>query len=464
MSAVQHDLIVTPVARPLSGSVPAPSDEDIAHLALLVAALAEGESSIARISSGPHVEALIAALRRLGVTIEGPSEKGELKVRGRGVRGLVDPGSPIDCGASLPTLRRLAAVLAGYPFATTLTAASSADFSSMTDVAAALRRRSAQIEGAFSTTCPGEIGPPLVVGPLASGHALSGVEYAVDAARTDVKESLLLSGLYADEGTYVREPMVSRDHLERLLQGLDVPVSAVGSIVSLDPADWSGDIGAFSFDVPGDTAFAALLAGVATMIPESRVCVRGVGFNGSRIGAFELVRQMGGEVEMVPQGSQFGETEGTVCTSHASLRATAMDGELWHRASDDWPVLVALAARARGVCEVARPPPPEPRFSRRDSDERAAAVIDVLTAFGVQAQIAAHGGMVIGGHPAGALQASDIDAAGDPARATIAVMLGMVGNGPTRVRRADAWAARFPRIVGTLRALGADVRVEPHTG
>src|SRR5262249_27403823 len=153
-------------------------------------------------------------------------------------------------------------------------------------------------------------------------------------------------------------------------------------------ADWSGNIEAFSFDVPGDTAFAALLAGIATIIPESRVCVRGVGLNASRIGAFELVRQMGGEIEMVPQGPQFGETEGTVCTSHAPLRATAMDGELWHRASDDWPVLVALAARARGVCEVARPPAPEPQFSRQESNDRATNVIDVLTAFGVQAQIA----------------------------------------------------------------------------
>ncbi|MET0594731.1 MAG: 3-phosphoshikimate 1-carboxyvinyltransferase [Polyangiaceae bacterium] len=461
---MQHDLVVMPQVRPLSGSVPAPSDEGVAHLALLVAALADGESTLTRMSSGPHVEALIAALRRLGIAIEGPSEKGELKVRGRGVRGLSDPGSPIDCGASLPTLRRLAAVLAAHRFASTLTADSSADLSSMTDVAAALRRRYVQIEGAFSTTRTGELDPPFTVGPLAPGNALSGVEYAVDAARTDVKEALLLSGLYADEATFVREPMVSRDHLERLLQGLDVPVSTVGSIVSLDPADWSGNLAAFSFDVPGDTAFAALLAGLATTIPASRVCVRGVGLNASRIGAFELVRQMGGEVEMVPHGSQFGETEGTICTSHASLRATAMDGELWHRASDDWPVLVALASRARGACEVARPPAPEPRFSRRDANERAESVIDVLAAFGVEAQIAAHGGMVIGGRPDVAFRAADIDAAGDPARATIAVMLGMMGDGPTRVRRVDAWAARFPRIVGTLRALGADVRVEPRAG
>ena len=179
MPPVQHDLIVTPAARPLSGSVPAASDEDIAHLALLVAALAEGESSIAKIASGPHVEALIAALRTLGVKIEVPSDKGELRVHGVGMRGLVDPRAPIDCGASLTTLRRLAAVLVAHPFTTTLIAESSADLSSMTDVAAALRRRAAQIEGAFSTTRAGEIGPPFAVGPLAPGHALSGVEYAV---------------------------------------------------------------------------------------------------------------------------------------------------------------------------------------------------------------------------------------------------------------------------------------------
>jgi 3-phosphoshikimate 1-carboxyvinyltransferase len=373
---------------------------------------------------------------------------------------LVPPGAPVACGASLSTLRRLAALLVAHPFTTVLTADPSAAFTSMTDVANALRRRAAQIEGAFSTTRAGEIGPPFTVGPLAAGHALSGLEYAAPAARTDVKEALLLSGLSADEATYVREPLVSCDHLERMLSALDVPVSGAGSIVSLDPENWDGKIEAFSFEVPGDPAFASLIVGLGSMIPESQVTVRGVGLNASRTGAFDLLRQMGGALELVPQATRLGEAEGMVNAVCAPLRGVTMDGEPWHHASDDWPVLVALAARARGVSEIARPPASDARGGRGASSERAGGVVELLRAFGVEVESAPHGGIVVTGRPDGVLEGADIDAAGDVERATLAVLLGFSARGETRVRGIDAWAVRFPRIVGTLRALGADVRVE----
>jgi 3-phosphoshikimate 1-carboxyvinyltransferase len=170
--------------------------------------------------------------------------------------------------------------------------------------------------------------------------------------RPDVKEALLLSGLYADEATYVKEQIVSRDHLERMLQALDVPVSAAGPIVGLDPAPWNARIEPFSFEVPGDVAGATLLAGLAALVPGSRICVRDVGFNATRTGAFELLRQMGAAVELVVQGTRLGETHGTVCAAHAPLRAVSMAGELLQRAGDDLPVLAALAARARGTTEI----------------------------------------------------------------------------------------------------------------
>jgi 3-phosphoshikimate 1-carboxyvinyltransferase len=463
VSDVEHDLIILPQAQPFSGSVPAPPDQDLSHLALLVAAIAEGESAISHLSSGSDVESLCAALRGLGVAIE-DSPGAPTRVVGRGVRGFVDPGAPIACGSSLSTLRRLAALLVAHPFKTVLTAEPSSAFAAMTDVASALRRRAAQIEGAFATSRAGEMAPPFTLGPLPAGHALSGVEYAAPMARTDVKEALLLSGLSADEATYVREPLVSCDHLERMLAALDVPVTGAGSIVSLDPENWDGKIAAFSFEVPGDPAFASLLVGLGSMIRESQVTVRGVGLNASRAGAFELLRQMGGAIDLVPQATRLGEAEGMINAMCAPLRGVTMDGEPWHHASDDWPVLVALAARARGVSEIARPPSSDVRGVRSTATERAESVALLLRAFGVEAESAPHGGIVVSGRPEGALEGADVDVAGDAERATLAVMLGFVARGQTRVRRIDAWAARFPRIVGTLRALGADVRVERREG
>jgi 3-phosphoshikimate 1-carboxyvinyltransferase len=269
------------------------------------------------------------------------------------------------------------------------------------------------------------------------------VEYELAGRRPDIKDALLLSGLYADEATYVREAIVSRDHLERMLQAIDVPVSAAGPIIFLDPAGWSGKIEAFSFDVPGDVGAATLLAGMATLVPGSRVCVRGVGLNATRTGVLDLLRQMGAERETTAEATRLGETEGTVCAAYAPLRAVPMTGELLLHARDDLPVLNALAATDAFVESVS-----------------ARGMVDLLHAFGIEAVSPDPDCIVVSGRPDEPLAAVDVDAEGGAARATTAIMLALLGNGPSRIRDADALAERFPRVVGTLRALGVDVRVE----
>jgi 3-phosphoshikimate 1-carboxyvinyltransferase len=468
-----HDLVVMPQNGALAGSVPAPPDEDLGHLALLVAALADGASEVRRLSRGPHITAMIAALRQLGIAVEDAAERGTSVVRGRALRGLAEPREPVFCGPSAPTLTRLAAVLVAHPFRSVLTSEPRTRLTDLTGVAAALRRRGAQIEGIFSTERAGAIGPPLTVGPLPADRALSGVEYELAELRPDVKEALLLSGLYADEATYVREHVLSRDHLERMLAALDVPVSAAGPIVALDPAGhgpkevasfppWEPKLPPFSFDVPGDVAVASLLSVLATLVKGSRVCVRGVGLNPTRTGAFDLLRQMGGDVELVAQATRLGEIDGTVCASYAPLRAVTMAGEPVLRAIDDLPVLVALAARARGFTEIAI----DERHYGNSTDAAEYGgpasmdrIVAVLRAFAVEAE-RSPGGLALVGRPEGALAAADIDAEGSATVAALAVVLGLLGQAATRIRRADALAVRYPRIVGTLRALGADVRVE----
>jgi 3-phosphoshikimate 1-carboxyvinyltransferase len=444
-----HDLIVMPQERPLSGSVPAPPDEDLSHLALLVAALADGESELRQLSKGGHVAALVDALFGLGVSFDGGANQGRAKVRGNGVRGLVDPGRPVSCDSSPLTLRRLAAVLVGHPFRTVLDVDPAMPLPGMPGVAAALRGRAAQIEGVFAGTRAGDVVAPFTVGPLRIDQALSGVEHELVAPGHDVKEALLLSGMYADEATYVREHFVSRDHLERLLDIVGVPIRVAGPIVALDPSAWDGKIEAFSFDIPGDVRAASLLSSAATLVSGSRVCVRGVGLNPTQSGAFALLRQMGGDVELTPQATRLGEAEGTVCASHAMLRAINMGGELLLGAAEHLPVLVALAARARGTTEIVGA-----------AEAADAKFVDAVRAFGIETETVGGDGLVVVGRPEGPLEAVDIDAEGDPARATTAVILALVARGPSRIRHADALARRFPRVVGLLRALGADLRVE----
>jgi 3-phosphoshikimate 1-carboxyvinyltransferase len=453
--AVVHDLVIEPQRRPLVGSVPVPADDAIAVLALVLAAVADGTSEVRRLSSGPDGAAAIEALRALGVGIDvGP--KGTAVVKGVGLSGLAPTRAPVECGASSRTMRLLAAVLASRPFETVLRGDAALLATSMTRLLDALRRRGAVIEGSFFGSEPGEVTPPLVVGPLDPRRRLSGVEHELASPAADVKEALLLSGLWADESTYVRERILSPDHAERMLGALDVPIDVAGPIVRLEVERWAGHLPAFAEDVPGDLSASAILLAAATLVPGSRVSARGTGLNVTRRGALDWISHMGGVADIEVHRTVLGEPEGVASSGHAELRAVTMAGENLLRAGGELHVLAALAARARGTSEIADL---ASLFGAKGASLAIARLACVLRAFGVRSE-PTDDGLVIEGRPEGPLRAADVDAEGEPGVAAAATLLGLTADGRTRVRGADALARRFPRFVGTLRALGVDARVE----
>jgi 3-phosphoshikimate 1-carboxyvinyltransferase len=453
-----HDLVVVPQSRPLSGSVPTPADDGIGQLALFFAALADGTSEIRGLSKGPDMAATIDALRTLGVTIEdGP--KGVVRLRGVSLFGLSAPTGLVHCAGSASTMRILSGILVAHPFRTVLTGDEALIRMSMARTTNPLRRRGAQIEGVFSKTEVGEVTPPLEVGPMPQRLRLSGLEHELSSASPHVKEALLFSGLYADGPTLVRERVVSRDHAERMLQALDVPLTTAGPMACLDPEGWSAKISAFSQDIPGDFSTALLLLSAATIVPQSHVCARAAGLNPTRTGGLDCLRQMGGSVEVQIQKSSLGEPEGIACASYAPLRAAPMAGEVLARARGDLPMLAVLAARAHGQTEMEGVPA---LFEAGVGAALIDSIASLLRRFGVNAETT-ESGLAIDGRPTGPLRAADIDCQGDAWMAAAAMLLGLVGDGPTRVRRVDSLALRFPRIVGMLRALGAELHVEEKT-
>ncbi|WP_437672707.1 3-phosphoshikimate 1-carboxyvinyltransferase [Sorangium sp. So ce131] len=451
------DLIVHPAERPLIGSVPVPADKSIAHRALLLAALATGQSRVKGGALGDELRATVGALRALGVRVEEPSP-GELVVEGAGLDGLRAPAGPIDCGASAATMRLLAGVLVAQRFAARLVGDASLSRRPMERVARPLRLRGGRIEGRLDPRTIGEITAPLDVGPLPAPHVLSSIEHELPAAWDEVKSALLLSGLYADGPTFVREPIVSRDHTERMLAALGAPVDTVGAMVCLDGARFSGALPAFDADVPGDLSAAAFLVAAAQIVPGSRVTARRVGLNPTRAGLLEVLRDMGGGVSVEVQGDSLGEPIGDLHAASAGLRGGRAGGELAARAQGELPILLGLGARARGVTEVSDAE--EPRGQEID---RIAAMAAALGAFGVRCEERPDG-LLVEGRPDRPLDAADVDSRGDPQVAMTAAVLGLAASGPTRVRDAGCIAASFPLFVGTLRALGARIDVEGARG
>ena len=451
------DFLVRPQKTPLRGSVPVPSDKSIAHRALVLAALATGDTSIRGFAYGGDNVSTLEAMRAMGVRIEDDGA-GTLRVRGVGLSGLVAPAGPIDCGNSGTTMRILAGVLAAQRFRATMVGDASLTRRPMARIAGPLRRRGAVIEGVFHPTKIGEITPPLTIGPLPEGVTLSGIEEEMRVASAQVKSALLLSGLYADGPTYVREPTVSRDHTERMLSALGVPIRAVGSIVELDPSGWAGVLPAFVLDVPGDLSAAAFLVGAALLVPGSEVVVRGVGLNRTRSGFLDFLRDAGATLTAEERGDAMGEPVGELFVRGGELRGGLLAGETVIRAIDEVPVLAAIVARARGVTEIA-----DAAELRVKESDRLAAMAGVLRAFGVGCEERPDG-MRVEGKPDAPLTAADVESHGDHRIAMSSVLLGLAADGETRVRDVGCVATSFPRFAGTLRALGADVRAVREDG
>jgi 3-phosphoshikimate 1-carboxyvinyltransferase len=396
-------------------------------------------------------------MRAMGAVVDDRGDRGvlgsTLKVKGVGLFGLRAPSAPLDCGNSGTTMRLLTGILAAQTFQSKLMGDASLSRRPMMRVVGPLRARGATIDGTPHPKKEGDLLPPLIVGPLGAGKELTEIEYESPVASAQVKSAILLSGMYAHGTTWFKEPTLSRDHTERMMHALGVPLRTVGTAVELDPAGWSGKMPGFSIDIPGDASAAAFLVVAAQITPGSRVTVRGVGTNPTRTGLLEIARHMGGGLEVVPQGDQGGEPVAEITAWYEPLRGALVGGELVPRAIDEIPIACALAARAIGETTIR-----DAEELRVKESDRVATMVHVLRSFGVTCEELPDGLVVQG--KAEPLDPATIDSRGDHRIAMTAAVLGLHGSAPTRITDCDCIATSFPRFVGTLRALGARIDVE----
>jgi 3-phosphoshikimate 1-carboxyvinyltransferase len=446
------DLIVEPQKTPLRGIVPVASDKSIVHRAILLGALAEGASRIEGAMIGDDHRSTIGALRACGVAVEIDEQAHRIVVHGNGLERLSEPPIPLDCGNSGTTMRLLAGILAAQRFKSVLVGDPSLSGRPMARIANPLRQRGARIEGKQHPKKVGEITAPLEIGPLPAPNVLAQIAYDSPVASAQVKGALLLSGLYSDGKTIVSEPVVSRDHTERMLDALGVPIRRVGSVVELDGAAWSGKLAAFELGAIGDPSAAAFALAAALVVPGSDVGVRSVGINPTRMGFVDLVRLMGGEIIVEPKGETLGEPFGDVRARSTSLQGLPIGGEVIARAIDEVPILAVLAARSHGTTTLR-----DAAELRVKESDRIAATVKTLRAFGVSAEELPDGFVVEGTDQP--LKGADVESGGDHRIAMSAAVLALAASSPTRVRDVDCIRTSFPRFVGTMRALGVQISV-----
>jgi 3-phosphoshikimate 1-carboxyvinyltransferase len=216
--------------------------------------------------------------------------------------------------------------------------------------------------------------PPVVV----RGGALAGARHVLEVASAQVKSACLLAGLFADGETTVVEPTRSRDHTERMLRGMGVPVRVSGPEVSVSAARPRGG----AVDVPGDISSAAFFLCAAAGLPGSTVTVRNLGVNPTRTGLLDVLAAMGASRSRARERELAGEPRADVTVRAGELRATEIRGALVPRLIDELPVLMVLATQARGRTVVR-----DARELRVKESDRLAAMGETLARAGARIEL-----------------------------------------------------------------------------
>ena len=416
-------------ARALHGSIRLPGDKSISHRALLFAALASGVSSISNLATGDDVQATRAALAALGVEISADAHA--VAVTGAGFAGLREPEVVLDCGNSGTTMRVLSGVLAGRPFLSILTGDASLNQRPMRRVTEPLRAMGARVDGRAG----GEYAPLSI-----HGAELAGTRHELAVASAQVKSALMLAGLQASGTTEIVSPAPSRDHTERMLTALGVPVEVDGCTVRVR----EGALESFALDVPGDPSSAAFFVVAALVTPGSDLTIESVAINPTRLGFIDVLRRMGGEITIEPIEERCGEPVGKIRVRTSALTATTIAGDEVPNVQDEVPALAVAAAFADGVTEVRD----AAELSLKESN-RIATLQQMLAGLGVAVESRVDGLVIRGGQP----RAARLESLGDHRIAMAAAVAANAVDGASTVAGWPAVASSYPEFADDLARL-----------
>jgi 3-phosphoshikimate 1-carboxyvinyltransferase len=365
----------------VAGEVQIPGDKSISHRSLIVAALAEGTSTIRGILRSADVESTARVLRALGVAVPALIDEA-FEVVGRGPTGLRTPDEDLDCGNSGTSARLLAGVVAGAGLTGRFVGDASLSRRPMRRVKRPLEEMGATVE------LPEHGGLPMIV----RGAPLTDVTFESETASAQVKSAVLLAALCAGVEATVREPVRSRDHTERMLAALGAEVWINEGAVLLFARQ---KVRPLDIHVPGDPSSAAFFAALAALASEGEIRMDRVCVNDTRTGFLGALRDMGATVGLARSSVHNGEPIGDlVVKSGAALRGISVDEEAIPRLIDELPLLACIAAYAEGETRVTG----ASELRVKESD-RISTVVDNLRALGADAEELPDGFVVRGTRP-----------------------------------------------------------------
>ncbi len=422
-------------ARSVHGNIILPGDKSISHRAAIIAALAQGNSTLQNFSTSRDCAATLACLAKLGVSIK--RDETTVQIDGAGGTGLSQPNGVLDCGNSGSTMRLLAGVLASHDLVSTLTGDESLRSRPMKRVIDPLTMMGARI-----TSQNGK--PPITI----EGRSLQPVRYESPVASAQVKSAVLLAALATSGRTEVEE-IPTRDHTERMLQWFGVPieVNPERSVISLTgPVTLSGR----DLIIPGDISSAAYFLALGALLPDSELEIAGVGLNPTRTEFLTMMQNIGADLQVVSPRDQCNEPVGTLRLTGNFNRSLpdqprSVRGSLIPGLIDELPLLAVVGTQLPGGLEIR-----DAAELRVKESDRIETTITNLRAMGAQVEEFDDGFRVAGPVQ---LRGARINSYGDHRIAMAFAVAALIASNESEISGAECAAVSFPEFFEVLESL-----------
>ncbi len=416
----------------LKGEILVDADKSISHRAVILSALAQGEGIVRNFLIANDTLNSCKCIKQLGINIK--QEDSILQISGKGLRGLKEADTVLDCGNSGTTMRMLTGVLAAQPFFSILNGDESLNRRPMKRVINPLLSMGAEINGRKNGNLP-----PLAI----KGGSLHGIKYSLPVSSAQVKSALLLAGLTADSRTVLIEPGKSRDHTECMLSAMGADIKTDESVITLEPGK---ELLPQEFLVPGDISSAAFFIVAAAIIPGSELFIKNVGINPTRAGIIEVLKKMGTRIKIESERFIAGESIADILVSSSNLKGITIKGDLIPRLIDELPVIAVAMAVADGQSIVK-----DAAELRVKETDRITAICSQLGKLGVDIR-ELEDGFIVNGNP-NSLQGGRVDCYGDHRIAMSLAVAALAARGETRIANPEVVSISFPNFWNILSEL-----------
>ena len=418
-------------AKGLAGCIRVPGDKSISHRSIMFGSLAKGVTTVHDILRGEDVLSTMQVFRDLGVQIE--DDGNVVTIHGVGFAGLQAPTNKLNMGNSGTSIRLISGVLAGQDFAVEMFGDDSLSKRPMDRITVPLRQMGVQIAGRTNRDLP-----PLTIH---GNKNLQPIHYTLPVASAQVKSALIFAALQAQGESVIVEKEMTRNHTEDMIKQFGGQISVNGKEIRIQGGqEFTGQ----NVLVPGDISSAAFWIVAGLIIPNSKIILENVGINETRTGILDVVKAMGGNINL--SNIDRVAKSATITIETSELVGTEIGGEIIPRLIDELPIIALLATQAKGQTVI------------RDAEElkvketdRIQVVADALNSMGADIT-PTEDGMIIKGKTS--LHGAKVHTCGDHRLGMMtAIAALLVNDGQVELVRAEAINTSYPNFFADLEDL-----------